>query len=64
MSEVQDCEHVFIYYAKCPICSRLFAGLSRHQLLQNLIQHGKKHDSDLKVGDVDVKSKRVDLCRD
>lgn len=62
MTEVQDCKHVFVYYARCPICRKLYAGLSKYQLLQNVFQHGKKHNVNLTIDDLEIKYKTIDLC--
>ncbi|MEM1726589.1 MAG: hypothetical protein QXH85_05675 [Candidatus Bathyarchaeia archaeon] len=43
MSEVKLGNTIFLYYSKCPKCGKLFAGLSKYQMIINLRAHCKRH---------------------
>lgn len=53
--EVYNLNNIQIFYVKCEKCGRLFASLERYELLQNFVQHMKKHKISISLKDVPMK---------
>lgn len=61
MSEVTTDNIIHIYYAKCPICSKAYVSLSKHQLFTNLRAHFRVHKAEDKIEQIKYEHRIVIL---
>ncbi|MEM4298547.1 MAG: hypothetical protein QW815_09300 [Nitrososphaerota archaeon] len=45
MSEVRDIRQIPIHFIKCDICKRVFVSLHERELMQNFLEHARRHGS-------------------
>jgi len=52
-----------VYYWRCPKCGKLIAGLSREQVLSNMVSHMRRHGVEVKLNadEAGIKVKEVEL---
>lgn len=64
MSGIQDCQNVRLYIVICPRCGKIFVSLHKFQVIQNTIQHLKRHKIDVEPGMLTLHVKDINICKE